>query len=138
MAKKGKLYFSLVFFVLSAFRIQVQRETATKYMSYWTPLFLTHQTYCKCDTPATVMEKRWASSQYSSIENTLFNHPKMTVFYKRSFSKYTVVSNIRTKIICTHNSLYHRLNFKSCNNTFCKSNRLLVVSYTAQLLLFIL
>lgn len=42
------------------------------------------------------------------------------------------------KIICTHNSLYHHLHFKNCNDTFCKSNRLLVVPHATQLLLIIL
>lgn len=135
---KRKLYFSSVFFVISALRFQVQRETATKYTPYWTLLFLTNETYCKWGTPATGMENRWASSQYSSIENTLLNHPEMTVFYNRSFSKYNIWNCGRTKIICTHNSLYHRLNFKNCNDTFCKSNRLLEVSYATQLLLLIL
>lgn len=89
-------------------------------------------------TPATVMENRWASSQNSSTENTLLNHPTMTAFYNGSFSKYSIWNSEGTKIMCTDNRLYHHLNFKNCNDTFFKSNRLLVVPYATQLSLLIL
>lgn len=89
-------------------------------------------------TPATGMGIRHVSSQNTSTENTLLDHPQMTALYNRSFSKYSMWNWKGAKRISTHNSPYHNLNFTNCSDTFCKSNRLLVVSHATQLLLIIL
>lgn len=56
--------------VLSMFRFNLQRGTATMYTHYWTLLFLTNQIYSKKGTPATVTEKRRTISQNHSIAKT--------------------------------------------------------------------
>lgn len=108
-----------------------------KVQTQHTLLLWTNQTCCE----GAPQQQEWATSRWAlrTVQlKILLNHPQMTRCYNWSFSKYSMWNWKGAKIICTHNSLYHHLNFKNCNDIFCKSNRFLVVPHATQLLLIIL
>lgn len=131
---KRKLFSSSAFFVL---QVQVQKQRTTEYKPS------THHCFeqIRPSVKGAPQRQEWATGRWAlrTVQlKILLYHPQMTAFYNRSFSKYIMWHWKGAKIICTHNSLYHHLNLKNGSDTFCKSNRLSVVSHSTQLLLIIL